>query len=186
MDFEHLFLIKAELPKEFGLGRPSSSVRTNSQCSVQGGPAPDPWREGSTNSNRKINENKLLSRKTFVPSQSKCKTCKTTLLDPTATYCQGCAYQKGICHVCGKTSLPCCSDSYESEQLSPGAADLVSGFAFMQAQGTAHSPLVCRCADSRHCRIQAVSKIKRRVDATHHCLVAQASSRPRSLPDGQC
>ena len=39
-----------------------------------------------------------------MPSQSKCKTCKSTLHDANATYCQGCAYQKGICHVCGKES----------------------------------------------------------------------------------
>ncbi|CAK0785022.1 hypothetical protein CVIRNUC_008227 [Coccomyxa viridis] len=79
-----------------------------SKCEAKlrkGGPAPDPWREGSTNTDRKINENKLLGRKKFMPSQSKCKTCKSTLHDANATYCQGCAYQKGICHVCGNQIL---------------------------------------------------------------------------------
>ena len=43
-----------------------------------------------------------------MPSQSKCKICKTTLHDPNATYCQGCAYQKGICHVCGRAESSGC------------------------------------------------------------------------------
>jgi hypothetical protein len=29
---------------------------------MQGGPAPDPWKEGSNNDKRKVNENKLLSK----------------------------------------------------------------------------------------------------------------------------
>ena len=29
---------------------------------MQGGPAPDPWKEGSSNDKRKVNENKLLSK----------------------------------------------------------------------------------------------------------------------------
>ena len=36
---------------------------------------------------------------------AKCKTCKSTLHQPEATYCQGCAYSKGICALCGAQIL---------------------------------------------------------------------------------
>ncbi|BDA47890.1 probable cysteine-rich PDZ-binding protein [Coccomyxa sp. Obi] len=72
----------------------------------KGGPAPDPWKEGSSNDKRKVNENKLLSKsRRFQPYQQKCKTCKSTLHEPQAQYCQSCAYSKGICHICGTQIL---------------------------------------------------------------------------------
>ena len=36
---------------------------------------------------------------------AKCKTCKSTLHQPEALYCQGCAYSKGICALCGAQIL---------------------------------------------------------------------------------
>ena len=36
---------------------------------------------------------------------AKCKTCKSTLHQPEAMYCQGCAYSKGICALCGSQIL---------------------------------------------------------------------------------
>ena len=105
----HTCLPRHHFTSRYLLWRDRDSVKLLKPVRVfQGGPAPDPWREGSTNAARKINENKLLGRKNFMPSQSKCKTCKTTLHDPNATYCQGCAYQKGICHVCGRAESSYC------------------------------------------------------------------------------
>lgn len=97
---------------------------------------PDKWKEGASNvtegGGRKVNENKLLSKKQryallqmsrlvhstsmqillsassisrrWQPYASRCKTCKATLHQD-ALYCQGCAYQKGICAMCGKQIL---------------------------------------------------------------------------------
>ncbi|KAL7415656.1 microtubule-associated protein CRIPT-domain-containing protein [Mrakia frigida] len=69
--------------------------------------APDPT-QASTSSNRKIGENKLLSSKRFSPYSTlmgKCKDCKSTVTQNGGNYCQGCAYKKGICAICGKMVL---------------------------------------------------------------------------------
>jgi len=69
--------------------------------------APDPWKAGSRNTNetgRKINENKLLASKNrFTPYDKKCTICKSKV--PAGIYCQGCAYKKGLCSMCGKMIL---------------------------------------------------------------------------------
>lgn len=46
----------------------------------------------------------LHSCRGWTPVNSKCKTCKSTLHQE-AKYCQGCAYAKGICAMCGKQIL---------------------------------------------------------------------------------
>lgn len=44
-----------------------------------------------------INENKALSKKKqWQPYSGKCTTCKSSVAQG-YTYCQGCAYRKGIC-----------------------------------------------------------------------------------------
>jgi hypothetical protein len=54
-----------------------------------------------------INENKALSKaKRWAPYgkpgiPSKCKVCKSSLHQE-GIYCQSCAYQKGLCSMCGK------------------------------------------------------------------------------------
>mmetsp|Transcript_46791 Transcript_46791/g.119374 ORF Transcript_46791/g.119374 Transcript_46791/m.119374 type:complete len:100 (+) Transcript_46791:235-534(+) len=74
---------------------------------------PDKWKEGSSNTmesgGRKLNENKLLSKKKkFSPygpgGAAKCKICKTGLHQQ-GLYCHGCAYQRGVCAMCGKQVL---------------------------------------------------------------------------------
>ena len=45
----------------------------------------------------------------WQPSASKCKTCKSTLHEPDAQYCQSCAYIKGICHMCGESIQEDCA-----------------------------------------------------------------------------
>lgn len=75
---------------------------------------PDRWKEGARNTTesggRKIGENKLLTgQKTrFAPSTGsfkKCRLCKCNVHHPKAHYCQGCAFKKGICSMCGKKLL---------------------------------------------------------------------------------
>lgn len=72
---------------------------------------PDTWKEGSRNTTepggggRKVGENKLLSSKArYNPYAKKCKVCKMNLHQE-GLYCQGCAYKKGICAMCGKKIL---------------------------------------------------------------------------------
>lgn len=70
---------------------------------------PDKWKDGANNTNesggRKINENKLLSRKkTWQPYSAKCTKCKSNL--PAGySLCQPCAYRDGVCAMCGKKIL---------------------------------------------------------------------------------
>ncbi|KAG1653914.1 hypothetical protein FOA52_003830 [Chlamydomonas sp. UWO 241] len=75
--------------------------------------APDPWKAGSSNSapgkeSRKLNENKLLSKKTrYTPygvTDFKCTACKSRL-NKEGLYCHMCAYQKGLCEMCGAVVL---------------------------------------------------------------------------------
>ncbi|KAF3796675.1 Cysteine-rich PDZ-binding protein [Nymphaea thermarum] len=62
---------------------------------------PDKWKEGASNTNesggRKINENKLLSKKNrWTPyGTTKCIICKQQV-HQNAKYCHTCAYTKGI------------------------------------------------------------------------------------------
>ncbi|KAI5056478.1 hypothetical protein GOP47_0028296 [Adiantum capillus-veneris] len=71
---------------------------------------PDKWKEGASNTTegggRKINENKLLSKKNrWTPyGTTKCIICKQQLHQD-AKYCQSCAYKKGVCAMCGKQVL---------------------------------------------------------------------------------
>uniref|UniRef100_A0A8C3FHA5 Cysteine-rich PDZ-binding protein n=1 Tax=Chrysemys picta bellii TaxID=8478 RepID=A0A8C3FHA5_CHRPI len=60
---------------------------------------------------RKLNENKALTSKKarFDPygknKFSICRICKSSVHQPGSHYCQGCAYKKGICSMCGKKVL---------------------------------------------------------------------------------
>ncbi|XP_072436757.1 cysteine-rich PDZ-binding protein isoform X1 [Chiloscyllium punctatum] len=76
---------------------------------------PDTWKDGSRNTmesgGRKINENKALTSKKarFDPYGksrfSVCRICKSAVHQAGSNYCQGCAYKKGICAMCGKKIL---------------------------------------------------------------------------------
>ncbi|CAD5169348.1 unnamed protein product [Musa acuminata subsp. malaccensis] len=85
---------------------------------------PDKWKEGASNTTesggRKINENKLLSKKNrWTPyGNTKCMICKQQVHQD-AKYCHTCAYSKGknsdainsfanhlgVCAMCGKQVL---------------------------------------------------------------------------------
>ncbi|KAI4368214.1 hypothetical protein MLD38_016797 [Melastoma candidum] len=71
---------------------------------------PDKWKEGASNTTegggRKINENKLLSKKSrWTPyGITKCTICKQQVHQD-AKYCHTCAYTKGVCAMCGKQVL---------------------------------------------------------------------------------
>ncbi|KAK6149793.1 hypothetical protein DH2020_017318 [Rehmannia glutinosa] len=71
---------------------------------------PDKWKEGASNTTegggRKINENKLLSKKNrWTPyGQTKCIICKQQVHQD-GKYCHTCAYSKGVCAMCGKQVL---------------------------------------------------------------------------------
>ncbi|KAN0063735.1 hypothetical protein ACQY0O_003785 [Thecaphora frezii] len=69
-------------------------------------PAAGPTLAASSSGGRQIGQNKLLSKANrFNPMGSKCKLCKGTVTLDKATYCQGCAYKKGLCAICGKQIL---------------------------------------------------------------------------------
>ncbi|KAJ1982967.1 hypothetical protein H4R35_000093 [Dimargaris xerosporica] len=72
----------------------------------------DTWKAGSRNAvtgkQRAVNENKLLSsskKHRQMPYAAKCKLCKSTLHQSHASYCQSCAYKKGLCAMCGTQIL---------------------------------------------------------------------------------
>ncbi|KAM0858872.1 hypothetical protein ACQ4PT_047558 [Festuca glaucescens] len=71
---------------------------------------PDKWKEGASNTleggGRKINENKLLSKKNrWTPyGNTKCVICKQQVHQD-GKYCHTCAYSKGVCAMCGKQVL---------------------------------------------------------------------------------
>ncbi|KAH7569522.1 hypothetical protein ACOSP7_012966 [Xanthoceras sorbifolium] len=71
---------------------------------------PDKWKEGASNTTegggRKINENKLLSKKKrWTPyGNTKCMICKQQVHQD-GKYCHTCAYSKGVCAMCGKQVL---------------------------------------------------------------------------------
>merc|ERR1712136_99532 len=50
---------------------------------------PDKWKDGARN----------------TTEFGRCKICKTTVHQMGSHYCQGCAYKKGICAMCGKKVL---------------------------------------------------------------------------------
>ncbi|ORX56839.1 cysteine-rich PDZ-binding protein [Hesseltinella vesiculosa] len=70
---------------------------------------PDKWKDGAKNvkagqEGRKINQNKLIAKgkSRHSPYESKCRICKSKVIQPKAHYCQNCSFQKGICAMCGK------------------------------------------------------------------------------------
>ncbi len=70
---------------------------------------PDVWKAGARNTTesggRAINENKALTSKArsspYSTKFEKCRICKTVVHQAGSYYCQGCAYKKGICAMCG-------------------------------------------------------------------------------------
>uniref|UniRef100_G3MN62 Cysteine-rich PDZ-binding protein n=1 Tax=Amblyomma maculatum TaxID=34609 RepID=G3MN62_AMBMU len=74
---------------------------------------PDPWKAGARNTTegggRIINENKALTAKKarFTPygKFAECRICRQKVHQVGSNYCQGCAYKKGICAMCGKKIL---------------------------------------------------------------------------------
>lgn len=74
---------------------------------------PDPWKAGARNTTegggRVINENKALTAKKarFTPygKFAECRICRQKVHQVGSNYCQGCAYKKGICAMCGKKIL---------------------------------------------------------------------------------
>ncbi|KRY75640.1 Cysteine-rich PDZ-binding protein, partial [Trichinella pseudospiralis] len=76
---------------------------------------PDPWKSGARNTTegggRKVGENKLLTmnKGRYVPHKNdqfnRCRICRSVVHQPGSHYCQSCAYQKGICAMCGKKML---------------------------------------------------------------------------------
>uniref|UniRef100_A0A1J3JAN7 Cysteine-rich PDZ-binding protein n=1 Tax=Noccaea caerulescens TaxID=107243 RepID=A0A1J3JAN7_NOCCA len=73
---------------------------------------PDKWKDGARNvtegGGRKINENKLLSKKNrwspYSTATTKCMICKQQVHQD-GKYCHTCAYSKGVCAMCGKQVL---------------------------------------------------------------------------------
>ncbi|KAJ4976798.1 hypothetical protein NE237_001904 [Protea cynaroides] len=73
---------------------------------------PDKWKDGAKNTTeaggRKINENKLLSKKhrwtPYGSTTTKCIICKQQVHQD-GKYCHTCAYTKGVCAMCGKQVL---------------------------------------------------------------------------------
>ncbi|XP_076034358.1 cysteine-rich PDZ-binding protein [Oratosquilla oratoria] len=75
---------------------------------------PDKWKDGARNTTesggRRINENKLLTSKKnrfnpYTNTFPECRICRTKVHQPGSHFCQGCAYKKGICAMCGKKVL---------------------------------------------------------------------------------
>ena len=74
--------------------------------------APDTWKEGSRSGGKAagtkaVGQNKLLTnRARFAPYAKKlsCKTCKKALHQD-GIYCNACAFQKGLCALCGKQTV---------------------------------------------------------------------------------
>jgi len=71
---------------------------------------PDTWKTGSKShhSKVKLNENKFLTKgkNRFDPTKKEkmkeCRICKMILHQKGAHFCSTCAFQKGICMMCGK------------------------------------------------------------------------------------
>jgi len=60
---------------------------------------------------RKVGENKALESKNknrynpYTEDFKQCRICKTSVHQAGCHFCQGCAYKKGICSMCGKQVL---------------------------------------------------------------------------------
>ncbi|PKU48813.1 cysteine-rich pdz-binding protein [Limosa lapponica baueri] len=76
---------------------------------------PDTWKDGARNTTAKeilyfkVNNKILFLFLRFDPyGKNKfaiCRICKSSVHQPGSHYCQGCAYKKGICSMCGKKVL---------------------------------------------------------------------------------
>ncbi|XP_014665232.1 PREDICTED: cysteine-rich PDZ-binding protein-like [Priapulus caudatus] len=77
---------------------------------------PDPWKSGARNTTegggRSIGENKALTsgKARYKPYKGsdqfeKCRICKSRVHQVGSYYCQGCAYKKAICAMCGKKMM---------------------------------------------------------------------------------
>ncbi|KAL5700847.1 hypothetical protein ACHQM5_026250 [Ranunculus cassubicifolius] len=85
---------------------------------------PDKWKEGASNTTegggRKINENKLLSKKRrwspygTAAATTKCIICKQQV-HQNSKYCHTCAYTKGVCAMCGKQVID--TSSYKQSNV---------------------------------------------------------------------
>ncbi|CAK5031621.1 unnamed protein product [Meloidogyne enterolobii] len=68
--------------------------------------------KNASGSQRLTNENKFLSSKQkFKPGVGefkRCRVCKKMTHHIAANYCQDCAYQKGICPMCGRKQIETC------------------------------------------------------------------------------
>eukprot|EP00742_Colponemidia_sp_Colp-10_P006646 GILJ01007125.1.p1 GENE.GILJ01007125.1~~GILJ01007125.1.p1 ORF type:complete len:116 (-),score=4.91 GILJ01007125.1:124-432(-) len=73
---------------------------------------PDKWKDGARNTTggrdegRKVGGNMLLAKKQryqpyAVSVESRCKKCSAKLHQQGSSYCQTCAYKKGVCAMCG-------------------------------------------------------------------------------------
>ncbi|KAL1124477.1 hypothetical protein AAG570_001103 [Ranatra chinensis] len=72
---------------------------------------PDPWKNGARNTvesgGRRVAENKALTSRAsnrfsaYTTKFSTCRICRQKVHQPSAHYCQPCAYKKGICAMCG-------------------------------------------------------------------------------------
>ena len=75
---------------------------------------PDTWKSGARNTTesggRKVGENKALTAMAknrhnpyaSAAALAKCRICAQKVHQTGSHYCQGCAYKKGICAMCGK------------------------------------------------------------------------------------
>uniref|UniRef100_A0A674PHV1 Cysteine-rich PDZ-binding protein n=1 Tax=Takifugu rubripes TaxID=31033 RepID=A0A674PHV1_TAKRU len=72
---------------------------------------PDTWKDGARNTTesggRKLNENNLNPQtlESHKTGFAICRICKSSVHQSGSHYCQGCAYKKGICAMCGKKVL---------------------------------------------------------------------------------
>nr|CCA18627.1 conserved unknown protein putative [Albugo laibachii Nc14] len=75
---------------------------------------PDKWKDGARNvtggkdGGRAVGTNKLVEKKRisnrFSPMERRCRICRSKI-GQNAHYCNQCAYQKGICSMCGRKML---------------------------------------------------------------------------------
>ncbi|MBA0683818.1 hypothetical protein Goari_025446, partial [Gossypium aridum] len=83
---------------------------------------PDKWKEGASNTNesggRKINENKLLSKKRrWTPyGNTKCIICKQQVHQD-GKYCHTCAYSKGMTVYVRCVASKCSTPSFTSKAM---------------------------------------------------------------------
>ena len=70
---------------------------------------PDKWKDGARNTDKgaRVGSSGAVRKersrlKKFSPMDHTCRICKSKLQDEKSHYCQPCAYQKGICKMCGR------------------------------------------------------------------------------------